>query len=144
MTIGIIGAGRIGSRVVRRLSAFGSPEVLINDLQSDIKVTQSLKLKWTSKEEIYERSDLISIHVPLTEATQNLIAAKEINSMKPGVKIINTARGGIVNEQDLAVALKNGKVHSAALDVFQNEPYSGELSEVRKLFSFSTHGVYVS
>ena len=67
MTIGIIGAGRIGSRVVRRLSAFGSPEVLINDLQSDIKVTQSLKLKWTSKEEIYERSDLISIHVPLTK-----------------------------------------------------------------------------
>jgi D-3-phosphoglycerate dehydrogenase / 2-oxoglutarate reductase len=134
MTIGIIGAGRIGGRVIRRLSAFGSPELLVNDLQSNKKVTENLKLNWTSKEEIYERSDMISIHVPLTAATQNLISNKELISMKNGVKIINTARGGIVNELDLALALKSGKVQSAALDVFQNEPYSGELSKLENCF----------
>lgn len=129
VTIGIIGTGRIGTRVLRRLSAFGSPRVLVNDLNPEPKLVPELKLEWVGKEVIYREADLISVHVPLTPLTMDMIRAEHLATMKPDALIINTSRGGIVNEADLRDALSRGHLGGAALDVFGDEPYVGALSE---------------
>ena len=126
-TIGIIGAGRIGGRVLRRLSAFGSPRVLVNDIHPNPTVTKDLKLEWVGKDEIYRQADLISLHLPLTVQTKNMIRRQELLAMKRDALIVNTSRGGIINEHDLATVLKSGHLGGAAIDVFEQEPYSGEL-----------------
>lgn len=130
VTIGIIGAGRIGGRVLRRLSAFGTPRVLVNDIDPNPDVTKELKLEWVSKEEIYREADLISIHVPLTMHTKNMVRKEHLMSMKPDALIINTSRGGIINERDLAEVLQSGHLGGAAIDVFEHEPYSGDLASI--------------
>lgn len=131
MTIGVIGAGRIGGRVLRRLSSFGSPRVLVNDIRPDYDVCNNLKIEWVDKQIIYKECDVISFHLPLTIATEGLVTSKEIDLMKKDVLLINTARGGIIDEDDLAVALKMGRVGGAAIDVFVQEPYSGPLADIR-------------
>jgi len=130
VTIGIIGVGRIGQRVLRRLSSFGTPRVLANDIHPDTKVVPELKLEWRDKEEIYRHADVISVHVPLTVHTKNMIRAEHLNLMKPDAILINTARGGIINEYDLAQALNSGRLGGAAIDVFENEPYTGPLADI--------------
>jgi len=130
VTIGIIGAGRIGGRVLRRLSAFGTPRVLVNDLMPDPGVTKELKLEWVSKEEIFRQADLISIHVPLTAHTKNMVRKEHLLMMKPDALIINTSRGGIVNERDLAEVMRSGHLGGAAVDVFEQEPYVGDLAGI--------------
>jgi D-3-phosphoglycerate dehydrogenase len=82
------------------------------------------------KEQIYRESDLLTLHVPLTPATRNLITARELKLMKPGALLINTSRGGIVDEQALADALQGNRLAGAAVDVFQQEPYSGPLASI--------------
>jgi D-3-phosphoglycerate dehydrogenase len=130
VTIGVIGGGRIGGRVLRRLSSFGSPRILINDLTPNNSIAPNLKLEWVGKEKIYQEADLITLHVPLTSKTRNLISQREIELMKKEVLIVNTSRGGIINEKDLFTALKNNRIQGAAIDVFDNEPYSGELNQL--------------
>lgn len=130
VTIGIIGTGRIGGRVLRRLSAFGSPRVLVNDLYPDQKVTTELKLEWVGKETIYREADLISLHVPLTAHTKNMVRKEHLLMMKSDALVINTSRGGIINEQDLAEVLLGGHLGGAAIDVFEHEPYSGKLAGI--------------
>jgi len=130
VTIGIIGTGRIGGRVLRRLSAFGSPRVLVNDLYPDQKVTTELKLEWVGKETIYREADLISLHVPLTAHTKNMVRKEHLLMMKPDALVINTSRGGIINELDLAEVLLGGHLGGAAIDVFEHEPYSGKLAGI--------------
>ena len=131
VTVGIIGAGRIGGRVIRRLSAFGSPRVLVNDINPQTEtITTALKLEWVDKQLIYKESDIISIHTPLTRQTLNLISDKEIAMMKKGVLLVNSARGGIINERSLETGLKNGHIGGAAIDVFNQEPYSGGLAKI--------------
>lgn len=135
-TIGIIGAGRVGKNVLRILSEFRPKIVLIND----IKVTEKdivnylsdkkLNFKMAEKEEIYSKSDIISLHVPLNKLTKNMISAKELGLMNPETFIINTARGGIINENDLYFSLKNHQIGGAAIDVFEKEPYNGNLKEL--------------
>lgn len=122
-TVGIIGAGRIGRRVIHLLSSFG-PAILANDQDPPRDLTE---VAWVEKEEIFRRADVISVHVPLTPLTANLIAAAELSLMKPDAVLVNTSRGGIINEQDLADALRRGRLAGAALDVFREEPYRGEL-----------------
>lgn len=134
MTIGVIGVGRIGARVIRRLSAFGSPRILVNDLDTNKKVTDSLKLSWVTKDQIYQESDLITTHVPLTLETKGLISSRELGMMKPNAMLINTARGGIVDEEALYDALDQNIIHSAAVDVFEHEPYSGPLTTLNNCF----------
>lgn len=140
MTIGIIGSGRIGSRVIRRLGAFGTPKLLINSLEKDDSIARGLKLRWVSKGELFEKSDLISIHTPLTPSTLNMIDSDAFSKMKKSAMVINTARGGIVNEADLLDALSSGKIHSAAIDVFNNEPYMGPLKDLKNCFLTSHMG----
>lgn len=138
--IGIIGSGRIASRVLRRISAFGSPNILINSLERNDKIAPELKLNWVSKKYIYQNSDLISLHIPLTNKTKDMITYNELKQMRSNCMLINTSRGGIVNEACLEKALKNNIIHSAALDVFEQEPYKGPLTELNNCFLTSHMG----
>jgi D-3-phosphoglycerate dehydrogenase len=132
VTIGIIGTGRIGARVLRRIPAFGTPRVLVNDVNPDHKMDPSLKLEWVSKEDIYRQADLISLHVPLTIHTRNMIRREQLLLMKPDALLINASRGGIVNEHDLAEVMRAGHLGGAAIDVFEHEPYTGELASIER------------
>lgn len=140
VTIGIIGAGRIGGRVLRRLAGFGSPRILVNDVHPDQKVAPELKLEWVDKEEIYRLADVISLHVPLTVQTKNMIRREHLLQMKPDAMIINTSRGGIINERDLADVLLTGHLSGAAVDVFEQEPYTGALAQVERCLLTSHMG----
>ena len=128
ITIGIIGAGRIGGRVLRRLAAFGSPRILVNDIKPREDIAPSLKIEWVDKETIYKQADLISLHTPLTRQTLDLISDRELEMMKSDALLINVARGGIINEMALERALIGGDIAGAAIDVFGVEPYVGGLS----------------
>jgi D-3-phosphoglycerate dehydrogenase len=132
VTVGVIGAGRIGARVLRRIPAFGTPRVLVNDSNPNLKLDPDLKLEWVGKEEIYRSADLITLHLPLTMHTKNMIRREQLLQMKPDALLINTSRGGIVNEADLAAVLRSGHLGGAAIDVFEHEPYSGELAGIER------------
>ncbi|MGB9715535.1 MAG: phosphoglycerate dehydrogenase [Thermodesulfovibrionales bacterium] len=120
-TLGIIGIGNIGSQVAKRAQAFAMNVISYDPFLSDEKA-KTMGVEKVSLEELFRRSDFITIHTPITAETRNLINRETIKKMKDGVRIINCARGGIVNEKDLYDALIEGKVAGAALDVFEKEP----------------------
>ena len=120
-TIGIIGLGRIGTEVAKRARAFGM-KVLAYDPYLSEEAAQKLEIELASLEKIYQESDFITVHTPLTDATRGLIGKKEIEMMKKSVRIINCARGGIIDELALAEALKSGRIAGAAVDVYSKEP----------------------
>jgi D-3-phosphoglycerate dehydrogenase / 2-oxoglutarate reductase len=129
-TIGVIGLGRIGSRVLNRLTVFGTPRLLVNDIAPDSSLDHKFKLEWVDKETIYRESDVISLHVPLTKATKNMIRKEQMEMMKPDAILINTCRGGIINEKDLFSVMQAGHLSGASIDVFEHEPYDGELNQI--------------
>lgn len=129
-TIGIIGVGRIGSRVINRTKAFGTPRLLVNDISPNHELSRKFKLEWVDKETIYREADAISLHLPLTKSTKDMIKSKELLMMKPDAVIINTSRGGIINENNLYEVMKSGHLNGAAIDVFNDEPYSGNLTKL--------------
>jgi D-3-phosphoglycerate dehydrogenase len=131
-TIGVIGVGRIGARVLRRTKSFGTPRILGNDLAPNYELSREFKLEWVTKEQIYKEADIITLHLPLTHLTKNMIRRDQLMSMKEDAVIINTARGGIINERDLAEVMKAGHLSGAAIDVFEHEPYVGPLAEVER------------
>jgi len=131
-TIGIIGLGRIGVRVLNRLSIFGTPRLLVNDILPNKSLNHKFKLEWVDKKTIYKEADLISLHVPLSRSTKNLITIEELNMMKPNANLINLSRGGVINEDDLYTVMKNGHLSGAAIDVFEKEPYNGPLKEINR------------
>ena len=118
-TFGIVGYGSIGKSVAKIADAFGM-HVLIHTRTKP----ENCPYELVSQEELFRKSDVISIHCPLTEQTKNLICKKNLDLMKSSAYLINTARGGIVNEQDLADALNQGKLAGAGLDVLVQEPMS--------------------
>jgi len=118
-TMGIIGFGRIGKTTGRIARAMGM-EVIANDDSPDEAGGEIAD--YVSREELYERSDVISLHCPLFPATEGMINRESIARMKDGVIILNNSRGPLVVEQDLADALNSGKVYAAALDVVSVEP----------------------
>ena len=120
-TLGVVGLGRIGSHVAHVARGIGM-NVIAYDPFISPGAELSSGLQLVDLGQIYTEADFISLHTPLTERTRNLINADAIARMKDGVRIINCARGGIVNEGDLYEALKSGKVAGAALDVFEQEP----------------------
>lgn len=140
ITVGVIGTGRIGARVLRRISAFGTPRVLVNDINPNTKLVPELKLEWVGKDEIYSSADLISLHVPLTALTKNMIRREHLLKMRPDALIINTSRGAIINEHDLADVMRAGHLGGAAIDVFGHEPYSGELTGIDRCLLTSHMG----
>ena len=140
ITLGVIGVGRIGSRVIRRTKPFGSPRLLVNDINPTKQSNMDFKLEWVSKQTIYEDADIICIHLPLTRHTHNLVTKKELLSMKSDAAIINVSRGGIINEKDLYDVLKSGHLIGAAIDVFEKEPYTGILTEIESCILTSHMG----
>ncbi len=132
VTIGIIGVGRIGARVISHLAGFECKRILVNDIDPDVSTPShpTCAVERTDKETIYREADIISLHVPLTAKTRDLISHEEIARMKPGTLLINTARGGIINELDLCQALGSGHLGGAAIDVFEQEPYNGKLASL--------------
>ncbi len=119
--VGILGVGRIGSEVTRKLHALGA-EVVYYDLSKNEKLEKDTGAKKKEFKWILQNADIISIHLPLTEETHHLINEEELSLTKDTVFLINTGRGPIVNETALADALRSGKLGGAALDVFEHEP----------------------
>jgi len=128
--IGIVGMGRIGQILAKRLSGF---EVSVTYFDP---VTESVDIPYAKKvndiEELFKTCDIITLHVPLIPATKNLVGKKLLDLMKPTAILVNAARGGIVNEEDLEESLKAGKIRGAGLDVFAQEPLA-ENSPLRTL-----------
>lgn len=122
-TVGLIGLGKIGRSVGTKLRDAFSMNVIVYDPFATMEQCNSIGFAKTENlDELCSKGDIISISVPLTEATKNMIASHELSLMKETAVLINTSRGGIVNEDDLYVALKNHKLFGAALDVFVQEP----------------------
>jgi len=120
-TVGIIGLGKIGREVARRCRGLGM-RVLAADAFVTPEQAERVGVELVSLEELLARSDYISVHTPLTRETRGLIGEGQFERMRPGVRIINCARGGIIDEEALARALQSGRVAGAALDVFAEEP----------------------
>ena len=120
-TVGIIGLGNIGKEVIDLLKPFNC-NVLVNDILDIEEYSKNNNLKIKTKNQIYHESDIISIHTPLTNETNNLINKEVFHKMKSKSFIINTARGKIINEKDLKFALINNIISGAALDVYDIEP----------------------
>ncbi|WP_366923426.1 phosphoglycerate dehydrogenase [Metallumcola ferriviriculae] len=119
--LGIIGLGKIGSGVASRARAF-EMNVLAYDPYISEERAKQMGVELSDFNGVIENADFLTIHLPLTEETYHLIGGEQIKKMKPGVKIVNVARGGIIDEQALYEALKEGKIAGAAVDVFENEP----------------------
>ncbi len=120
-TLGIIGLGKIGTEVARRAQAFGMRVIAFDPFISTERAGQ-LEVQVTDLPTVYRESDFITVHTPLNAETRHLIGAKEIAQMKKAVRLINCARGGIIDEQALHQAITEGKVAGAAIDVFEEEP----------------------
>lgn len=120
-TLGVIGLGRIGTEVARRAQGF-QMAVIASDPYLRAGVAEGLGVERVNLDELLRRSDFISVHVPLTKETRSLIGAAELARTKRGVRIVNCARGEIVDEQALTVAIQAGHVAGAGLDVFEREP----------------------
>ena len=120
-TMGIIGLGKVGREVAVRSQAFGMTTIGYDPVLSD-EVASKMNIQLVSLDELYEISDVISVHTPLNDETRALISEAQFGKCKAGVRIINCARGGIVDEAALLQALESGKVAGAAIDVFENEP----------------------
>ena len=120
-TLGVVGFGRIGQLVAHRMQAFGMDVVAYDPYLQPAKAAQ-LNVKLVELDELLKVSDFITIHLPKTKETANLIGTDALKKVKPTVRIINAARGGVLDESALYEALKNGKVAGAGLDVFSTEP----------------------
>ena len=134
--LGLLGVGRIGAEVARRAKAFGM-SILGYDPYLDEKTLRSVCEPVKTPEDIYRRSDFISIHTPLTDETRGMVSHEAFDLMKPGVRIINAARGGILDEKALMRYLHDGKVAGAALDVYSEEPpaYKALLEDERLILT---------
>lgn len=130
IVIGIIGVGRVGTHLLRCLRGFGRIQILVNDISPNIELNSEFCLKWVTKEQIYREADVISLHIPLTPLTKNMICREQLLQMKKDSFVINTSRGGIINEKDLYEVMVGGHLGGAAIDVFENEPYQGNLTEI--------------
>lgn len=120
-TVGIIGLGNIGKEVIKLLKPFNC-RILVNDILDVSAYAKENELEVCSLSRLLEESDFVSIHTPLTDLTRNLINLNVLKTMKSTAFLINTARGGIVNESDLIYALNNSIIAGAALDVYDPEP----------------------
>ncbi len=125
-TLGVLGMGRIGSEVARRAIAFGM-RVLAYDPYLTLARARALQVELVERvDDVFAGADFLTVHMPLSDETRNMICAASIAKMRPGVRIVNCARGGIVHEGDLLEALNSGQVAGAALDVYETEPLGKE------------------
>jgi D-3-phosphoglycerate dehydrogenase len=139
-TIGIIGVGRIGRGVIKHLEGFPTVKILANDISPCLTLNTGLNIEWVDKETIYKEADIITLHLPLTVNTKDLIKEYELNLMKSDAVLLNTSRGGIINEMDLFKVMKSGHLSGAAIDVYNQEPYDGELRQIDRCLLTSHMG----
>jgi phosphoglycerate dehydrogenase-like enzyme len=121
-TFGAVGLGGIAREAIRLLSIFGMNQPIAFDPFVDPAAAEAAGVKLVSLDELMAQADFVSVHCPLSEQTRNLIGAHELSLMKPDAYLLNTARGGIVNEDALYETLKDGRIAGAALDCFVGEP----------------------
>ena len=120
-TLGVIGLGNVGSEVAKRAHGL-EMEVVAYDPVVSVERAELFNVELVTLRELLERSDFVSVHIPLVEANRNLVGAPELALMKPSARLINTSRGGIVDEGALYEALRSGRLAAAASDVFEQEP----------------------
>ena len=120
-TLGIVGMGGIGTMVARRAGGYNM-KILYTKRRREIEIEKEMGANFASLDELLANSDIVTLHVPLTEETRHLINKETLAKMKKGSYLVNTARGAVVNEFDLVEALRSGHLAGAALDVFENEP----------------------
>jgi len=120
-TVGIIGTGAIGLCAINIFLGFGC-KVLAYDIKPDEKIAKEKGFQYVTMDELLQQSDIVSLHAPINDSTYHLINKEVLSLCKPGVKLINVARGGIIDEKSLLDALNSGKCGGAALDVFEEEP----------------------
>ncbi|MBN2013833.1 MAG: hypothetical protein JW778_01500 [Candidatus Altiarchaeota archaeon] len=120
-TLGIIGFGRIGREVADRANAFGM-NVQVYDPVITVEDARESNCRFSEIEDLLKTSDIVTLHVPLTKETKNIIGQKRLSLMKPYAVLVNIARGGLVDEKALYDALKNNRLRGAVLDVFEEEP----------------------
>ncbi|HET6568019.1 MAG TPA: phosphoglycerate dehydrogenase [Rhodothermales bacterium] len=130
-TLGIVGLGKIGRTVAERMKGFGM-QILGYDPLVSPDVAERLGVKLVSLDELFAESDFITFHTPLNDATRGLLNRETLKKCKKGVRVINCARGGIIDEQALAEGLESGQVGGAALDVYSKEPPPPELENLLK------------
>lgn len=121
--IGIIGVGHIGKDLIKMLKPFNC-KIMVNDIIEQDEYYNENNLIKATKDEIFQEADIISLHIPLTEKTKYLINTQSLMKMKRSAFLINTARGDIINQNDLKKALKNNYIAGCAIDVFEKEPPS--------------------
>jgi D-3-phosphoglycerate dehydrogenase len=120
-SLGILGMGRIGTEVARRAIVFGM-RVLAYDPYLTPSRANALQVELVELDEVFARCDFITVHMPMSDETKGMVNAAAFAKMKPGARVLNCARGGIINETDLYEAIKSGKIAGAALDVYETEP----------------------
>ncbi len=121
-TVGLIGLGQIGQRVARLVRAFGANVIYHDAYPAKAEVEAELGVERVALPDLLQRADIVSLHVPLNESTRGIINTKNLELMKPNAILINTCRGPVVDEAALTVALQNGEIAGAALDVLEEEP----------------------
>jgi gluconate 2-dehydrogenase len=121
-TLGILGMGRIGQAIARRAAGFDMKVIYHNRKRAAPEIEQRLNARYVSRDELLVQSDFIILQMPYTPETHHLIGAKELAAMKPSAILINSTRGGVVDDNALVHALKTGVIRAAGLDVFEGEP----------------------
>ena len=124
-TVGLIGVGRIGSAVAKLAQAFGARVIGFDPVVSSHNSVELLSL-----DEVLNQADIVSLHVPINDQTHHIMNANTISRMKPGSIVVNVSRGGLIDESALHDALKSQHLSGAALDCFEDEPYSGPLLQI--------------
>jgi len=125
-TLGIVGLGNVGSEVTKRAQAF-EMHVVAHDPFVSKDYARNLKVDLVSLDQLLREADFISLHVPLTAATKNLVGSKDLAKLKTTARIINCARGGLIDEEAIVKAIKGGKIAGAAFDVFDKEPVTDSI-----------------
>lgn len=139
--LGIIGLGRIGRELVRLTEPFGI-RTIAHEPYPDLDFVSSHGIELLPVERVMSESDIISLHLPLSDSTRHIIGERELLIMKPHSIIINTARGELIEEKALVNAIESGAIGGAALDVFEHEPYAGRLKEFNNVILTPHIGSY--
>ena len=125
--LGIVGLGRIGRRIAEFAKAIGMSVLFYDVIPIPPEVASGLGARVVGLDELFRSSDFITLHVPMTPDTAHMVGSSRLSQMKPGSFIINTSRGGVIDEEALAAALREKQIAGAALDVFEKEPPSGAI-----------------
>jgi D-3-phosphoglycerate dehydrogenase len=125
--LGIVGLGRIGRRIAEIARTMGMNVLAYDVIVIPPEVVSGLGVRMVALDELFASSDYITLHVPVTEESKNMISRARLSQMKKGAYLVNTSRGGVVDEESLAWALREGRIAGAALDVFGHEPPSGAI-----------------